>query len=193
MGWVEYAKSIDNKATFEDNIIPEIEKDIGRLEQVAERFSKIGSKAELNQEYLRPLIINTIEYFKKRAPKHISIEIKDSPEYKAQLNAPLFNWVIENLISNALNAIKSEKGDIWIELKEENNSIYIDVNDNGLGIPKSQFNNVFKPGYTTRKRGWGLGLSLAHRIIESYHQGRIFVKSSVPNKGSCFRIELKKA
>ena len=192
MGWMEYAKSIDNKSNFKEDIIPEIEKDIGRLEQVAERFSKIGSEAELKEQDLRPLIKNTIEYFKKRAPKHICIEMKDSPNYKAELNAPLFNWVIENLISNALNAIKAERGNIWVELKEENNSICIEVHDNGIGIPKSQFKNVFKPGYTTRKRGWGLGLSLAHRIIEAYHKGKIFVKSSVPNKGSCFRIELKK-
>ena len=192
MGWMEYAKSIDNKSNFKEDIIPEIEKDIGRLEQVAERFSKIGSEAELKEQDLRPLIKNTIEYFKKRAPKHICIEMKDSPNYKAELNAPLFNWVIENLISNALNAIKVDKGNIWIELKEENNTICIEIHDNGIGIPKSQFKNVFKPGYTTRKRGWGLGLSLANRIIEAYHKGKIFVKSSVPNKGSCFRIELKK-
>ena len=191
MGWIEYYKSVKDDDSGIEKLIPEIEKDINRLEQVAERFSKIGSAPDLINHDMNLVLEKTVQYFQKRAPKHISIELYKLENAFVNINAPLFSWVIENLISNAFNAIKSDKGFIKLHITKQNGLVYIDIEDSGTGIPKTNFQTVFKPGFTTRKRGWGLGLSLAKRIIEEYHKGKIYVKESKLGTGTKFRIELK--
>ena len=191
MGWIEYYKSVKDDKTSMEELIPEIEKDINRLEQVAERFSKIGSAPDLVSQDINIELEKTVNYFQKRAPKHISIELHKLENAFANINAPLFNWVIENLVSNAFNAIKDDKGYIRLSVIKHDKEIFIDVEDSGMGITKGNQKTIFMPGFTTRKRGWGLGLSLAKRIIEEYHKGKIYVKESKLGEGTKFRIELK--
>jgi signal transduction histidine kinase len=172
--------------------MPEMEKDVNRLRTIAERFSKIGSKPEKDKVSLNKVLDNALAYMQKRTSNKVRI----SYVYEMQkviylhLNVPLFEWVIENLCKNAIDAMEGE-GEINIHVSENNKRVYIDVQDTGKGIPKSKYKTVFKPGYTTKRRGWGLGLSLVKRIIEEYHGGKIFVKKSEPNKGTTFRIVLK--
>lgn len=169
-----------------------MENDIKRLEMVADRFSKIGSKPVLQSHVVFKVIEEYLNYFKVRASDKISFIISGDKQVEALLNIPLFDWVIENLLKNAVNAIEGT-GKIEIRISENlaKGQVFIDVSDTGKGIPRMKFETVFQPGYTTRKRGWGLGLSLTKRIIENYHRGQIFVKDSEYGKGTTFRIILK--
>jgi signal transduction histidine kinase len=173
-------------------MIPEMSKDVNRLRTIADRFSQIGSKAELELTEVNEVIARTTAYMRKRISRQIELSFDATGTYYAMMNVPLFEWVIENLCKNATDAI-DEKGEIRLFLTAKDAWIYIDVSDNGKGISKQHISNVFRPGFTTKKRGWGLGLSLAQRIIHEYHKGRIYVRSSEVNVGTTFRIELQKA
>jgi len=189
MAWVELMKAKFNAEN--DPLIGEMEQDVRRLEVVADRFSKIGSKPVLQQHNLYQVIQDFINYFKVRVSDKIHFEIRGDKHVEAQLNVPLFDWVLENILKNATNAIDST-GRIEVQITENiaKEQIFIDIHDTGKGIPRSDFEAVFQPGFTTRKRGWGLGLSLTKRMIENYHNGQIFVKDSEPGKGTTFRIIL---
>jgi two-component system, sporulation sensor kinase D len=190
MAWVELIKSRFDAE--DDPLIAEMENDIKRLEVITDRFSKIGSKPIVVDHVVYTVIHNFVEYFKLRTSDKINFKITGDEQVRALLNVPLFDWVIENLLKNAANAIENE-GDITINIIENlaKEEVFIDVTDTGKGIARSKFDAVFQPGYTTRKRGWGLGLSLTKRIIENYHNGQIFVKDSELGKGTTFRIILK--
>lgn len=190
MGWMEYIKSMGNDVDLQ-TVVPEMTKDVARLEQIAERFSKIGSEPDLSEMVLSEAVLKTFDYIKKRSSENVSFGFHVEEESKVFISPPLFSWVIENILKNALNAIQG-KGEINVNIGVHANQAFIDIKDSGKGIAKSDFKTVFKPGYTTRQRGWGLGLSLTKRIIEEYHQGRVFVKESTLGKGSTFRIFLKK-
>lgn len=190
MAWVELMKSRFNAE--DDPLIAEMENDIKRLEVITDRFSKIGSKPIVEDHVVYTVIHNFVAYFKLRTSDKIIFKITGDEQVRALLNVPLFDWVIENLLKNAANAIENE-GTITIDIIENltKEEVFIDVTDTGRGIARSKFDAVFQPGYTTRKRGWGLGLSLTKRIIENYHNGQIFVKESELEKGTTFRIILK--
>jgi two-component system, sporulation sensor kinase D len=168
-----------------------MENDVKRLEIVADRFSKIGSVPKLETHSVYEVINDFMDYFKVRVSNNISFELVGDHYLKAGLNIPLFDWVLENLLKNAVNAIEG-KGKIKVDISTNKvrDQIFIDVTDTGKGIPRSKFATVFQPGYTTRKRGWGLGLSLTKRMIENYHRGHIFVRDSELGKGTTFRIIL---
>jgi signal transduction histidine kinase len=176
----------------DDKMIPEMSKDVNRLRAIADRFSQIGSKAELELTEVNEVIARTTAYMRKRISRQIELTFESTGTYYAMMNVPLFEWVIENLCKNATDAI-DENGEIRIFLTAKDAWIYIDVVDNGKGISKQNLSKVFRPGFTTKKRGWGLGLSLVYRIIHEYHKGRIYVRSSEVNVGTTFRIELQKA
>jgi anti-sigma regulatory factor (Ser/Thr protein kinase) len=171
----------------------EMSRDISRLEKVAERFSKIGARPDLTMENIIPVINQTVDYLKSRSSSKInfSIEYHGRHQIIAPVNAALFSWVIENVFKNAVDATEGE-GIINLDLSENQEYIVADICDNGKGMPKSAYKKIFRPGYTTKERGWGLGLSLTKRIIEEYHHGKIFVKHSEPGKGTCIRIMLNK-
>lgn len=187
LAWMEHLRAKSNEE--EQQFLDEMENDIRRLELVTERFSKIGSLPVLLDEPVLEVVNRSIDYIRRRSSAKILFEVKGDPSITAKLNTSLFDWVIENLCKNAVNAIGSA-GKISIFIHKHKELVYIDVSDTGSGIPKSKFEVVFEPGYTTRKRGWGLGLSLVKRIVESYHSGRIFVKESTVGKGTTFRIIL---
>ncbi len=171
--------------------IEELNKDVQRLQIITERFSKIGSEAELKQVDIRKTIQESLDYVKKRISSKIQVSIQlPSRTTTVAINEPLFGWVIENLVRNAADAME-ENGAIEVLVGSELNKVVIEVKDSGKGIPKNKWKTVFKPGYTTKSRGWGLGLSLVKRIVEEYHRGAIFVKHSEMDKGTTFRIELK--
>lgn len=191
MAWLELIK--DKFKAEKDPLMAEMENDIKRLEIIADRFSKIGSKPKLEDHSVYYVIKDFVDYFSVRVSSNISFEITGNPYLRAGLNIPLFDWVLENLLKNAVNAIEG-KGKIKVEIstnKTKRNQILIDISDTGKGIPRSKFDTVFQPGYTTRKRGWGLGLSLTKRIVKNYHNGDIFVRESEIGKGTTFRITLK--
>jgi hypothetical protein len=190
MAWVELMK--EKFDAEDDPLIAEMENDIQRLEIVADRFSKIGSKPVLEEHSIYEVVKDFVDYFKVRVSNKIDFEIAGNPYLRAGLNIPLFDWVLENLLKNAVNAIENA-GHIKVEISgsKTKKQVYIDVTDTGKGIPRSKFDTVFRPGYTTRKRGWGLGLSLTKRMVENYHNGQIFVKDSELGKGTTFRIVLK--
>jgi signal transduction histidine kinase len=169
-----------------------MDKDVRRLQMIAERFSKIGSRPEPQPENINEVIAHVVDYISRRTSNRVVIttQLPAQPLY-ANLSAPLFEWVVENLCKNAVDAMDGA-GNITITAFEEAARFVVEVSDTGKGIPKNRFSSVFKPGYTTKTRGWGLGLSLAKRIVEDYHSGRIFVKSSELGKGTTFRIELTK-
>lgn len=170
----------------------EIEKDIQRLHTITERFSKIGSAPALSKVNVYEVLTRSVDYIKTRSSPSVEFVI-DAPtiEVYAPMNVPLFEWVIENILKNALDAM-SGKGKICLNITDQQQFVYIDITDTGKGIPKATYRTIFKPGYTTKNRGWGLGLSLSKRIIEEYHDGQIFVKSSEINRGTTFRIVLNK-
>lgn len=188
MAWIEILKM----KNMDENMIEEIQKDVSRLEKITERFSKIGSAPELITDDLKQVLQSTVSYLENRSSKKVrfELELDEKIRYDVPHNAALFSWVIENLCKNAIDAIESD-GVIKLQLTKKNEQLMLDISDNGKGIPKSQFKNIFEPGYTTKKRGWGLGLSLAKRIIENYHQGKIFIKHSEISKGTTFRIILR--
>jgi len=188
MAWVELLKMQE----IQPELIREFEKDIARLEKITERFSKIGSAPELVLKDLKATILTTTSYLENRSSKRIKFltELNPQPCLIAH-NPALFSWVIENICKNAIDAIEGE-GTIILALQECEHVITLDITDSGKGIPKSNHKTIFEPGYTTKKRGWGLGLSLAKRIVENYHRGKIFIKHSEPGKGTTFRITLRK-
>lgn len=188
-GWVEMLREIPGN----EKLVPEFEKDVNRLKLVSDRFGKIGSIPKLEEHNLVEQIATMVEYIKKRASGKVQITFDTNGEkvIPARISPPLFDWVIENLLKNALDAMEG-KGKIDVVLRNESSAIIIDVTDNGKGISKQNIPKVFKPGFTTKKRGWGLGLTLTKRIVEQYHRGQIFVKSSGTGKGTTFRIVLNK-
>ena len=175
-----------------DDMIPEMEKDVKRLELIADRFSKIGSLPEPQPSSLNNVISNVVDYIDRRTSSAVLMTVNmPSHDVVVRINASLFEWVIENLCKNAVDAMEG-KGKIWISVIEDGYDVAIEVADNGKGIRHKDLKSVFKPGFTTKKRGWGLGLSLAKRIVEEYHKGRIYVKESEIGIGTTFRIELKR-
>jgi signal transduction histidine kinase len=188
MAWVEIMKIRNG----DQEMLTELEKDVTRLEKITERFSKIGSKPMLVHENVLAVIETAVNYIKTRSSDKIRFNLKlSAADITIPLNAALFEWVIENLCKNAIDALQGE-GEIEIAVTDMTQVIYIDISDTGKGILKSLYSTIFKPGYTTKKKGWGLGLSLVKRIVEEYHDGKIFVHQSELNKGSVFRIVLKK-
>jgi signal transduction histidine kinase len=189
MAWVDYleAKDVDRET------IEELRKDVNRLSTITDRFSKIGSNPSLVPENVVSVIYSSVSYLKTRTSQKINYAINVSPEQSivVPLNLQLFEWVIENLVKNAVDAM-TRQGTIKIEILEEDDVVNIDIADTGKGIPRNMFRTIFDPGYTSKQRGWGLGLSLSKRIINDYHNGKIFVKSSALGKGTTFRIVLKK-
>ena len=189
MAWVEYLKlNPENESTC-----LEITKDIHRLETITQRFSKIGSNPELKKQDLIPIINNAVDYLRTRSSKKVNFNII-LPQDKAiilPLNEYLLEWVLENICKNAIDAMEGI-GEFKIVLIDENKRIHLDISDTGKGIPKSCYKKIFYPGYSSKKRGWGLGLSLAKRIIEEYHKGKIYVKQSTLGKGTTFRITFYK-
>lgn len=189
VAWIEHLKMV-NPDEMTQNIVKELEKDVTRLELIAERFSKVGSTPDLFPTNVNEKLEKVIDYMRARSPKRMKFVFEaDKAEIIGHLNPPLFDWVIENLIRNALDAMKGE-GEIKVVLKVTGKNIIILLSDTGKGIPSAKLKTVFNPGFTTKKRGWGLGLSLSKRIIESYHSGKIFVKSSTVGKGTTFEIDL---
>ncbi len=192
-GWIELIKlNSENKETA----INEIQNDLLRLNKIATRFSKIGSVPDLEEKKLESVVENVVGYFRKRLPqlnKQIQINTRIEKNISVKINSDLFEWVLENLLKNAIDAIEKNNGliEIFAEKEKENGLIYIDISDNGKGIPKNQRKSIFKPGFSTKKRGWGLGLSLAKRIIDEYHKGKLLLKDSRYDSGTTFRIVLK--
>ena len=188
MAWVEVLRE-----TYpQDELIPEMDKDVRRLQRIAERFSKTGSLPEPKPENLNDVVSNVVQYIRRRTSNKVSIVV-DMPEHPliVMMSAPLFEWVVENLCKNAIDAMDG-RGRITLTARDEQDCFSVEVADTGKGIASKNFRNVFMPGFTTKSRGWGLGLSLAKRIVEEYHHGRIFVKSSEIGRGTTFRIELRK-
>jgi signal transduction histidine kinase len=188
-GWVEMLRA----SNTDPRTVQEIQKDVDRLKLVSDRFGKIGSKPHLEQMDLIRQIQTMVDYIKKRATGKVQFvfQVKDQEHIPVLISGPLFDWVIENLLKNALDAIEG-KGSITVAIRELEKEVLIDITDTGKGIAKKNLQKVFKPGFTTKKRGWGLGLSLSKRIIEQYHQGELFVRQSELGKGTTFRIVLKK-
>jgi signal transduction histidine kinase len=188
-GWVEMLRDTYPK----EMIVNEMEKDVNRLKLVSDRFGKIGSRPQLEPHDVVQQVTRMVEYIRKRAPGKIVFVVDASATGNiiANISPPLFDWVIENLLKNALDAMEG-KGTITVSIHESVNEVSMEVSDTGKGIAKQHASQVFKPGFTTKKRGWGLGLSLSKRIIEQYHNGSIFVKNSEPGKGTTFRVVLKK-
>ena len=187
-GWVEILKETHGSEDF----VPEIEKDVNRLRLVSDRFGKIGSTPHLEEKNIALQVQDMVDYVKMRAGGKVSFNIHAyEPNIQAKISPPLFDWVVENLLKNALDAMEG-KGRISIEISQTKKQVVIDVTDTGKGISRQNISKVFQPGFTTKKRGWGLGLSLSKRIIEQYHKGSLTVKHSEPGKGTTFRIVLKK-
>lgn len=194
MGWVEMLRLNYKDGDKVLDISDEIGSDVEKLNKITYRFSKIGSKPELKKANVFKEISNVIKYFERRLPqtgKKVDLIIKGNKKVCAGLNSELFEWVIENLVKNALDAIGNKNGKIEIKISSNNNNVEIDFCDNGKGIDLKRRKDVFRPGYSTKRRGWGLGLSLSKRIIENYHNGKIFVKNSAPGQGTTFKIILK--
>lgn len=188
-GWVEILKETHGNETF----LTEIEKDVSRLRLVSDRFGKIGSSPQLEEKNIIEQVQNMMEYIRKRAGLRVSfsLDTHDAEKLLLKISAPLFDWVIENLLKNALDAMEG-KGSIKVDIQDKEKNVIIDVSDTGKGISRENIGRVFKPGFTTKKRGWGLGLSLSKRIIEQYHKGTLNVKHSEVGKGTTFRIVLIK-
>jgi len=188
VGWTELLKTTSVQKSY----ITEMEKDIQRLETITERFSKIGSAPTLQKMDFVEITKESFDYFNARSSKLVELSLKTpDKEIPVELNAQLFSWCIENLVKNATDATRG-RGKIDLEIKDKQKYVYLYVSDTGKGIPKNKYKRIFKPGYTSKKRGWGLGLSLAKRIIEEYHEGRIKVLKSELGKGTTFEIRLRK-
>lgn len=199
MGWIEIMKERAGDDQKQHATIAEMENDLTRLQKITERFSKIGSKPILREENVEEVIQSVITYFQRRLPtrfaagKNIHLGIETSTRIAVPLNRELFEWVIENLIKNALDAMEETTGSIIFSIAEKGSHVLVDVRDTGKGIDTKYKKDIFRPGFSTKQRGWGLGLSLSKRIIETYHKGKLFVRESKPGKGTTFRIKLRKA
>ena len=193
VAWIEHLKMMRGEDEETMEIVGELRNDVQRLELIADRFSKIGSTPKLDQINVFGELEKCKEYMQRRAPRKVSFDFPDAAtnEQMVAINPPLFDWVIENLLRNALDAMGG-KGAISAEVYDDSQYVYIDITDTGKGIPANNHKRVFQPGFTTKKRGWGLGLSLTKRIVEEYHGGRIFVKRSEEGKGTTFTISLPK-
>ena len=189
LGWIEYLREqpVDQMA------VDEMQKDLAHLMKIVDRFSKIGSESPLTTASLNNVVGSAVMYFRKRVPRNVTIEYNGLAinTINANINEALFEWVIENLLKNALDALQG-RGVIDVKISCDEKYAYVDISDTGKGIPKSKWKSIFEPGYTTKTRGWGLGLSLSRRVIEEYHKGRISVLSSVIGRGTTFRITLKR-
>lgn len=189
MAWIDLMEEAPE--SLNEEVIKELRQDLGRLNMITERFSKIGSKPVLEPHMLRSSVEETVDYLRKRTSTKVKFEINKGAEgVSVALNRPLFAWVIENLSKNAIDAMKGE-GLITYQMFTSGERAILDITDSGLGIPKNKWKTVFKPGYTTKDRGWGLGLALVKRIIVNYHGGKIYIKDSQAGKGTTFRIILK--
>ena len=190
LGWIEYLREqpVDQMA------VDEMQKDLAHLMKIVDRFSKIGSDAPLAVESLNEVVGNSVMYFRKRIPRNVTLDYNGlaTDTVKAKINIALFEWVVENLMKNALDALQGH-GSITVTIGEDSKFAWVEVSDTGKGIPKSKWKRIFEPGFTTKTRGWGLGLSLSRRIVEEYHKGRIAVVDSELGKGTTFRVTLKKA
>ncbi len=196
MGWLEMLKLNYRDPDKVLDVADEIDNDVEKLSKITYRFSKIGATPEIKKQVVFDQAKNVVDYYQRRLPqtgKSVDLLIDGDQEASAGLNSELFEWVIENLIKNALDAIDHKAGKIAITVKSTKNTVEIEVHDNGKGIELNRRKDVFRPGYSTKRRGWGLGLSLSKRIIEGYHQGKIFVKSSAPGEGTTFKIILKRS
>lgn len=181
------------KATYpNDTLLPQMDEDIRRLQMIAERFSKIGSQPTLDRQTIVPIVESAMEYMRLRTSNKITYTLHADTNCQVMVCKPLFEWVIENLCKNAIDSMEG-KGEITLSLTQQENKVHLDITDTGKGIDRRHFKTIFKPGYTSKKRGWGLGLSLAKRIIEDYHRGKLFVKHSQIGVGSTFRITLEQA
>ena len=181
------------KATYpNDTLLPQMDEDIRRLQMIAERFSKIGSQPTLDRQTIVPIVESAMEYMRLRTSNKITYTLHAETDCQVMVCKPLFEWVIENLCKNAIDSMEG-KGEITLSLTQQENKVHLDITDTGKGIDRRHFKTIFKPGYTSKKRGWGLGLSLAKRIIEDYHRGKLFVKHSQIGVGSTFRITLEQA
>lgn len=195
LGWIEILRLNYNDPDKVLDAADEITNDVEKLNRITYRFSKIGSKPELKPVNLHSTLTKVLEYFTRRIPqtgKKVDLNLSGNKDLMANINLELFDWVIENLIKNALDAIDNNNGKIDIVFTENKKFVEIEVTDNGKGIERNRKKDIFRPGYSTKRRGWGLGLSLSKRIIEEYHKGKIFVKSSLPEQGTVFLIRLKK-
>ena len=189
MAWSEMLR----ESYPDDELLPEMDKDVKRLQLIADRFSKIGSLPEPIPTSLNEVMSRAVDYMDRRTSREVRM-VSDFPDHDVavNLNASLFEWVVENLAKNAVDALGGVQGKIVLRVEDAGNKAIVEVSDTGKGIHKKDLDNVFRPGFTTKRRGWGLGLSLARRIVEEYHKGRIYVKSSEVGKGTTFRIELRK-
>jgi signal transduction histidine kinase len=190
LGWIEYLREqpVDQMA------VDEMQKDLSHLMKIVDRFSKIGSDAPLTAESLNTVVGNSVMYFRKRIPRNVTLDYNGlaTDTVKAKINVALFEWVVENLMKNALDALQGH-GSISVNIGQDEKLAWVEVSDTGKGIPKSKWKRIFEPGFTTKTRGWGLGLSLSRRIVEEYHKGHISVVESELGKGTTFRVTLKKA
>ncbi len=195
IGWIETLKLVNEENPDNTEMLHELRNDVTRLELIADRFSKIGSLPELSTVNLINELEKTRDYMKRRAPRRVVFDFPSVAEtlpLEVKMNAHLFDWVMENLLRNAIDSMEKGEGKITCNVYEENGFACMDISDTGSGIPAGKFRTVFKPGYSTKKRGWGLGLSLSRRIIEDYHRGKIFVKKSEIGVGTTFTIKLPK-
>ena len=195
LGWVELLKDEASDDAKAMETLHDMENDLHRLQKIADRFSKIGSKPDLHDENLVDVISRVTEYFRRRIPqtgKRIQLHIEHNGQATAKINRELFEWVIENLTKNGLDAIESGVGKIVYSISDHGNFVFVDVTDTGKGIDQKNKKAVFRPGFSTKQRGWGLGLSLSRRIVESYHKGKLLLKESKPGIGTTFRIKLRK-
>ncbi len=193
LAWVEHLRALREGDAEVSDILDELSNDIRRLELIADRFSKIGSAPELEEVNLFEELESCRAYMQRRSPRKVVFDFPDPAEaapLPVRINRHLFDWVVENLLRNALDAMEGGKGAITAAVREDEKFAYLDISDTGKGIPPAHFKTVFQPGYTTKKRGWGLGLSLAKRIVEDYHKGKIYVKKSTPEEGTTFTIQL---
>jgi len=193
MGWVEMLRSSDLDADQRADTLDEIENDVERLRRIAARFSDIGSQPKLQRQNLVPVVLDTASYIRRRLPhrgQDVDLSVDLPSALEAEVNQELFAWVLENLLKNALDAIEDERGQILVTGGQSQGQVYLEVEDTGSGIPRSEWGNLFRPGYSTKQRGWGLGLSLARRVVETYHGGSLELAASSVGKGSTFRIEL---
>ena len=189
MGWIEYLR----EQPIPPDVVDDMQRDVVRLMKVVDRFSKIGSTTNLEPRNVQQIVASTVQYFRTRIPRGVSInysECADEP-FQARVNEALFEWVLENLMKNALDAMAG-KGEITVQLSNKENRLRIDISDTGKGIPKKNWAKIFRPGFTTKTRGWGLGLSLSRRIVSEYHKGKIFVLRSEADRGTTMRIVLRR-
>lgn len=197
LGWIEHLRSSHEDDEMTQEVVNELQHDVDRLTLVADRFSKIGSEPELTQTNMYEAVERCRIYMQKRAPRKVVFnfpQLDTPPQYSGvKMNNHLFDWVVENLLRNAIDAMENGKGVLTATIYEDQQWVSVDISDTGHGIASSKFKKVFQPGFTTKKRGWGLGLSLAKRIIDNYHGGKIFVKDSTIGKGTTFTIKLPKS